>query len=98
MDEADLRRILESSAAETRAHFDVISEGLRAEVRLVAEGVTSVGERVDRLSADIKEEFTEVRSMIRFSHAELDRRLNSLETSVSDLQARVERLESRPTQ
>jgi len=32
--------------------------------------------------------------MIKFSHAELDRRLRMLEESVTDLQARVERLES----
>lgn len=32
--------------------------------------------------------------MIKFSHAELDRRVRSLEESVSDLQTRVERLES----
>ncbi len=32
--------------------------------------------------------------MIRFSHHDLDRRLRALEDVVSDLQARVERLES----
>jgi hypothetical protein len=32
--------------------------------------------------------------MIRFSHAELDRRVRALEEAFSDLQARVERLET----
>jgi len=32
--------------------------------------------------------------MIKFSHAELDRRLSKLEQAFSDLQARVERLET----
>jgi hypothetical protein len=32
--------------------------------------------------------------MIRFSHAELERRLTTLENGFSDLSARVERLES----
>ena len=32
--------------------------------------------------------------MIKFSHHELDRRVRSLEDTVADLQARVERLES----
>jgi hypothetical protein len=32
--------------------------------------------------------------MIKFSHAELDRRVRTLEESVADLQTRVERLES----
>lgn len=31
--------------------------------------------------------------MIKFSHKELDRRMTALEDAVSDLQARVERLE-----
>jgi len=32
--------------------------------------------------------------MIKFSHAELDRRIRALEEGFADLQARVERLES----
>jgi hypothetical protein len=32
--------------------------------------------------------------MIRFSHAELERRVRSLEQAFSDLQSRVERLEA----
>jgi uncharacterized protein YceH (UPF0502 family) len=32
--------------------------------------------------------------VIKFSHAELDRRVSTLEDTVADLQARVERLES----
>lgn len=32
--------------------------------------------------------------MIKFSHAELDRRVRALEEGFSDLQARMERLES----
>ena len=32
--------------------------------------------------------------MIKFSHAELDRRIRTLEEGFEDLQARVERLES----
>lgn len=42
----------------------------------------------------MKAEFADVRSMIKFSHAELDRRVRTLEENVSDLQSRVERLES----
>jgi hypothetical protein len=32
--------------------------------------------------------------MIKFSHAELDRRIRTLEKGFADLQARIERLES----
>lgn len=38
--------------------------------------------------------FAETQAMFKFSHAELDRRVRTLEDTVSDLQSRVERLES----
>jgi hypothetical protein len=39
--------------AETRRHFDVVAEGLRHELGLVAESVTFIGEKVDRLDARV---------------------------------------------
>ncbi len=38
--------------------------------------------------------FAETQAMIKFSHAELDRRVSKLEQSFADLQARIERLET----
>jgi hypothetical protein len=38
--------------------------------------------------------FADTQAMIKFSHAELDGRLRSLEQAFADLQARVERLET----
>jgi len=107
----ELKALFESSKAETRQlvedsrrHFDVTAEGLRHEIRLVAEKVTGVDEKLSREAADIRSEmrqgFADTQAMIKFSHAELDRRVTSLEDSrraveetVADLQARVERLE-----
>ena len=89
----DVKRLLdamrqESAAAhvETRRHFDVVGEDLRREIGIVAEGVGANTERIERLSLDMKEEFADVRSMIKFSHAELDRRVRSLEQSQSALE------------
>jgi len=107
MDE-DLRKLIEDTAAETRRHFEVVAERLESKIDTVAEGVITVNQRVDRLdakvdrlddkvdrlAADVAAQFNDTRSMIKFSHHELDRRLRSLEDIVSDLQARVERLES----
>jgi hypothetical protein len=93
MDE-DLKKLIEITAAETRRHFDVVAERLESKIDTVAEGVVACNERIDRFEAGMHEEFNEVRSMIKFSHHELDRRLRTLEEVVSDLQARVERLES----
>ncbi|HEX9668256.1 MAG TPA: hypothetical protein VGC93_02120 [Thermoanaerobaculia bacterium] len=66
---------LSASVEDTRRHMDVVAEGLRAEIRLVAEGVVMVDSKVDRLRGDMTAEFAETRSMIRFSYDQLDRRL-----------------------
>jgi uncharacterized protein YceH (UPF0502 family) len=93
MDE-DLKKLIENTAAETRRHFEVVAERLEAKIDTVAEGVISANERVDRLASDMTNEFNDVRSMIKFSHHELDRRVRALEEVVSQLQMRLERLES----
>ncbi len=68
---------------ETRRHFDGIAEGMRAEVRLVAEGVTTLVERVDRLEQNLREEIRETRrdltSLLTASYTNLDRRVRRLE-------------------
>jgi uncharacterized protein YceH (UPF0502 family) len=98
---AEARAHSDRNAAETRRHFDVVAERLESKIETIAEGVVAANERidrldakVDRLAADMDDGFNETRSMIKFSHHELDRRLRSLEDVVADLQARVERLES----
>jgi hypothetical protein len=91
-------------ATENRHFFAVGAEGLRHEIQLVAEGVTWTQEALTREAADIRDEVrrtaTETQAMIKFSHSELDRRIstleqtqNRLEDALTDLQARVERLE-----
>ena len=87
--------------AETRRHFDISLEAARHETQLVAEGVahldvrlTGVEVRLTRVEERLESTATETQAMIKFSHAELDRRVRTLEEDVADLQARVERLES----
>lgn len=90
--------------AETRRHFDVLAEAVKHEIRLVAEGLDATNERLSREAADIRMEmrtgFAETQAMFKFSHAELDRRVTVLEGShrsmqetLTDVQARLERLE-----
>ena len=69
------------SAEESRREFGILAEGLRSEIQQVAEGVIMNGERIDRFQAETAREFADVRSMFRFSHAELERRLRTLEDS-----------------
>ncbi len=98
MTDDELKKLIENTAAETRRHFDVVAEDLEAKFQATAEGTTARFDRIDgrieRLAAEMTSEFNDVRSMIKFSHHELDRRLRTLEEVVSDLQTRVERLES----
>ena len=84
--DAELRAYLEridSRVDETRRHFDVVAEGMRAEVRLVAEGVTALAERVDRLEHNLREEIRETRrgltSLLTASYTDLNRRVRRLE-------------------
>jgi hypothetical protein len=92
MDEAIVERLF-GELSETRRHFDVVAEGLRSDVRQVAEGVATVGSELKEFRVEVKEDLGELRSMIKLSYTELDRRLNTLETSVHSLEARVVRLE-----
>ena len=89
----ELKGLIESTATETWRHFDVVAEGLQQKIQLLAEGITANTQRIERLSGEMKEEFAEVRSTIRLSHTELERRLRTLEDVVSTLQSRMDRLE-----
>jgi hypothetical protein len=91
--------------AELHRHFDVVTEATKHEVRLVAESVAHVNEELKRETTALRQEmsrgFAETQAMIKFSHVELDRRVNVLEEShhaleetVAGLQTRVQRLES----
>jgi hypothetical protein len=61
--------------------------------------VTALSERVDRLELSLREDMLrlqgELSAMIRFSYAELDRRIQTLERQVTDLGGRSADLESR---
>lgn len=67
---ADITADLQRAADETRRHFDVVAEGLRADIRIIAEGVVSLHARVDAHHAQTTGVL-----------AEHDRRLTRLETS-----------------
>jgi len=78
---------------EIKRYFGVVAEGLRSDIRQVTEGVANVDEKLERFRQEVQEEFKEVKSMIKFSYAELDRRINTVESEVTSLRNRVERLE-----
>ena len=79
----DLREENTALHAHTRYQFDLTAEDLRHEIRLVAEGVQNVDQRLTREAGDIREEmrhgFAEVHAALKYSHGELDRRIRVLE-------------------
>ena len=83
---------------EIKRHFGVVADGLRADIRLLAEGQQALREEFKRdmleFRSEVRAEFQEVKAMIKFSYAELDRRVRSLETDLVELRARVERIEA----
>src|SRR5262249_41248641 len=67
------------TADEIKRHFGVVADGLRSRIQLVAEGLSAFHGESKRDSEahrrEMRTEFDEVKSMIRFAHAELDRRV-----------------------
>jgi len=86
---------LGAQQAETRRHFDAVAEGLRGQMRLLAEGVATLDEKLNRFREEVAGELQEMKTMIRISYAELDRRIQELESNYAALNERVERLEAR---
>lgn len=89
---------------ELRRHVGVIEERWDTKFEILAEGLRSLNEKVDRKASTVAEEHTQAiadtQAMIKFSHAELDRRirfmeqtLRQLEDGYANLSTRVERLE-----
>ncbi len=55
-------------------------EFLRGDIRLVAEGVANVDEKLDRHIGETAREFEEVRSLTRLSYVQLEKRVSVLES------------------
>ena len=52
---AEMRTELRQEIADTRHELTILIEGLRGDIRMVAEGLVLVNERVDRVVADVDE-------------------------------------------
>ena len=79
--------------------FRVISEDLTTKVQQVAEGVSNLDEKFDRrldeLTSVNESQHRDILAAIKFSYAELDRRLTTLEREMETLKQRMEKLERR---
>lgn len=77
--------------AENRRHFDVVAEGLRSDIRLVAEGVVMVDEKLDRFRDEVRTQFGQVDQ--RFLRVEA--RLGGVEVRLGDVEVRLGGVEVR---
>ena len=80
---------------EIKRYFGVVAEGLRSEIRQVAEGHQVIRNEIQTLREENEQAHREILSAIKFSYAELDRRITTIESEVSSLKSRMERLEAR---
>ena len=80
---------------EIKRHFDVVAESLEHKIQFIAEGITTVDNKLEHFRQEVKEEFNETKSMIKFSFAELDRRITAIESEVTSLKRRLDHLEAR---
>jgi chromosome segregation ATPase len=75
--------------------FHIISEDVISKVKLVAEGVAILNEKLDRHIDEDKREHKDILAAIKFSYAELDRRITTLEAEMEDLKRRMDKIERR---
>jgi len=79
--------------------FHVISEGVISKLQLVAEGVINLDEklsrRIDDLEKKNEEQHKDILAAVKFSYAELDRRITTLESEMKDLKLRMDKIERR---
>ena len=81
--------LLAYAGAEVRTDFDGMKnrmEGLREGIKQVAEEITSIKEKMKEGFVDVKEELG---SMMKFSFADLEKRLNALEARIKALEKMV---------
>jgi citrate synthase len=95
----DLKADLKDFKEEIIHRFHIISEDHLAQIKQLAEGITNLYEKSERDKAELKSEIREGRqeilAAVKFSYAELDRRLTALENEFLELKRRVEKIESR---
>jgi hypothetical protein len=60
-------------------HTRIEVEGLRSDLRLLAEGMLGIGERLDTFQGEVRQSIEENRTFNRMSYANLERRVRPLE-------------------
>ena len=84
----------DAQVQEIKRHFGVVAEALRSDIRQVAEGHSGIRHELQEMRDEFRDEFKEMRALMRLSFSQLDQRIRTLETDISTLTARVDRIET----
>lgn len=88
-----VREGLEQQGGEIRqAHIQI--EDLHGAIRQLAEGITNIDEKLGRHAIETKQEFDDVRAMMRLSYVQLEQRVVVLEHRDEEIDARLTGLET----
>ena len=79
---------------EIKRHFGIVAESLRSDIRQIAEGHATIRHELQEHHGEIREEFKEMRALMRLSFSQLDQRIRTLESDVTTLKTRMDRLET----
>jgi predicted nucleic acid-binding Zn-ribbon protein len=79
---------------EIKRHFGVVAESLRSDVRRIAEGHATIRQELHGLRDEFRDEFKETQALMRLSFSQLDQRIHTLESDISALKSRKDRLEA----
>jgi hypothetical protein len=79
---------------EIKRHFGVVAEALRGDIRQIAEGHAIIRHELQEHRGEIRDEFKEMRALLRLSFSQLDQRIHDLESDISALKIRMDRLET----
>jgi chromosome segregation ATPase len=86
---------LKSCKEEMIHQFHVVSEGVIDQVKLVAEGVANVNEKLERTRKELKEEIDNKTQPIAQAVLELSGKVGALDGKVSDLDRKVDALDGK---
>jgi predicted nuclease with TOPRIM domain len=84
----------DAQVEEIKRHFGVVAEAPRSDIRQIAEGHSGIRHELQEMRDEFRDEFKEIRALMRLSFSQLDQRIRTLETDISTLKARMDRLET----
>ena len=79
---------------EIKPHFGMVAESLRSDIREIAQGHITIRHELQDLRGELRDEFKEMRALMRLSFSQLDQRIRTLKSDSSTLKARMDRLET----